>query len=224
MDAKEREASLCSAKKPKRQVSISTFKKWQVGSTKHFRGSVDRSGLLVDMLWCDVCRKNESSLHRMKNFSMDWINGSTNQRTSNVTDHATSEQHLTAMTCTKIQTAKASHQCQASYSPLPRCFLKMDAATKSRMKKKFDISYMMAKENIAFRIYPAIFELEQCHGVDLGSAYKTKGSAKQFTHYIAESLCHNFAKELLTLHFDSFLMDGSTDAGNIENELVVVMY
>jgi len=48
---------------------------------------------------------------------------------------------------------------------------------------------MMAKENIPFRKYPAIFELGERHGVDLGSAYKTKGSAKHFTHYIAESLC-----------------------------------
>ena len=43
-------------------------------------------------------------------------------------------------------------------------------------------------------------------------------------HYIAESQYHNFARELSMLYFCSFLMDGSTDAGNIENEVVVLMY
>ena len=33
----------------------------------------------------------------MKNFSSAWIKGSTNQKISNVVDHATSEQHTTAM-------------------------------------------------------------------------------------------------------------------------------
>jgi len=40
---------------------------------------------------------------------------------------------------------------------------------------------------MAFRKYPALHELEICHGVDLGPAYKTKDSAKNFVHYIAEA-------------------------------------
>lgn len=40
---------------------------------------------------------------------------------------------------------------------------------------------------MAFRKYPALHELEICHGVELGPAYKTKDSAKNFVHYIAEA-------------------------------------
>ena len=40
---------------------------------------------------------------------------------------------------------------------------------------------------MAFLKYPAILELEERHGVDVGFAYRTKDSAKIFTHYIAES-------------------------------------
>jgi len=58
----------------------------------------------------------------MKNFSKVWIEGSTNQRTSSVTDHATSEQRLAAMARTKSQIARASHQQPVSYYPLVRCF------------------------------------------------------------------------------------------------------
>ena len=63
----------------------------------------------------------------------------------------------------------------------------MDDAIKERMKKKFGICYVMAKEGLAFQKYPALHELEAQHGVDLGFAYKTKDSAKTFTHFIAES-------------------------------------
>ena len=57
------------------------------------------------------------------------------------------------------------------------------------MKKKFNICYVKAK---GFRKYPALHELEECHGVDLDFVYKTNVSAQTFTHYIAESQCQSF--------------------------------
>lgn len=51
----------------------------------------------------------------------------------------------------------------------------------------------------------------------------TKHSAKSFTHYIAESQCGAFMQSLSTAHFYSFLMDGTTDARNIKDELIVIM-
>ena len=60
----------------------------------------------------------------------------------------------------------------------------MDQVLKEQMRKKFDICYVMTKENIAFRKYAALHELETHHGVDLGPAYKTKDSAKNFTHSV----------------------------------------
>ena len=76
---------------------------------------------------------------------------------------------------------------------------------------------------MAFRKYPAIHELETHHGVDLGQTYATKDSTKTFTHFIAESQRSAFLQSLSTTHFYSFLMDGSTDAGKVEDELVVIM-
>ena len=65
--------------------------------------------------------------------------------------------------------------------------------------------------------------MEIRHGIDLGHSYATKDSAKLFTHYIAESQCSPFMRSLSIVHFYSFLMDGTIDAGNIEDELVVIM-
>ena len=88
------------------------------------------------------------------------------------------------------------------------------------MRHKFDLCYLMAKEGIAFEKYVVLYELEARHGADLSYAYKTAPSAKLFTHYIAESQCQQLL-QLQTLSetmFYSFLMDGITDAGNVEQE------
>ena len=100
-----------------------------------------------------------------------------------------------------------------------------DEKTKERVKKKFDVCYVMAKECLSFTKYPSLHELEMSHGVDLGPAYKTDVSAKAFTHYIAESQRQKlFSLMSSDMHFFSFLVDGTTDAGNIEDEMVVIQF
>ena len=59
--------------------------------------------------------------------------------------------------------------------------------TRETLHRKFDIAYLLGKEKVSFQKYPAICELEVCHGVNLGDACKTETVANTFTHYIAES-------------------------------------
>ena len=47
---------------------------------------------------------------------------------------------------------------------------------------------------------------------------------KQFTHYIAQSQREGFLKYFLSRHFFSFMVDGTTDSGNLEDELIIVLY
>ena len=63
----------------------------------------------------------------------------------------------------------------------------LNSQEKARLMKKFDICNVLAREGIAFKKYPSFHELEQKHGVDLGSSYMWADSAKKFTHFIAES-------------------------------------
>ena len=69
----------------------------------------------------------------------------------------------------------------------------------------------MGKECLVFAKYPTPHELEVRHGVDLGQAYKTKDSG-----YLATTQHQEFLESLSSSHFYSFLMDGSTDKGNVE--------
>ena len=64
------------------------------------------------------------------------------------------------------------------------------------MRKKFDICFIMAKENTAFRTYPVLHKLKIQHAIDFGLAHKTKNLAKMFTHYIAKAQLRNLGRNL----------------------------
>ena len=92
------------------------------------------------------------------------------------------------------------------------------------MERKFDLCFVMAKQSIPFAKYPALLELEQRHEVDIGHAYTTADSARLFMSFIAKSQHQGFLNSLPGGGFFSLLMDGSTDAGNLEDELIVLVY
>ena len=116
---------------------------------------------LVSVLWCEPCRKYEAQIKGQKNFSSVWIQGTSNQRTSSVVNHANSNQHKAAMANLKADLAKATNKSVTSFSLIGRSLMNMNAtcSTRERMKHKFDICYVMAKEGIAFSKYPALYKL-----------------------------------------------------------------
>ena len=143
-----------------------------------------------------MCRRFQDKIRGTKNSSAAWITGSTNQKLSNILDHACSNQHKLSMSLLSVDQAKAMNHPVTAYAPIAQSLLSMDRSLRERMGKKFDICYMLAKENLPFRKYPAICELESRHGVDLGQSYATKDSAKSFMHCIAGSQCSAFVESL----------------------------
>ena len=94
--------------------------------------------------------------------------------------------------------AISRHESITSYSPIVQSLLSsaMDPAVRERVKRKFDISMVLAKEHIPSLTYPAIHDSEERHGVDLGSTYKNRDSAHNFVHYIVESQRQQFHASL----------------------------
>ena len=72
--------------------------------------------------------------------------------------------------------------------------------------------------------YPPICELEAHHGTNVGTAYTNEPAGKTFCHYIAESKREELLKCVAKAKLFSLLMDGSTDSGNIDNELFMVLW
>jgi len=113
----------------------------------------------------------------------------------------------------------------ASYAPIARSLQStLDPAMKDQVKKKFDITYCLAKENLPFTKYTVIHELLERYEIPLGFSYKTRESAHNFLRYIAESQQQEFQREISNTQFFSILMDGSVDKGKVENEVILVQY
>ena len=70
------------------------------------------------LLYCSACRQFEDRIQGMKNFSMAWVTGSTNQKSSNVVDHVNNEQHKAAMVRAQVDHARASNEPVATYATI----------------------------------------------------------------------------------------------------------
>ena len=124
----------------------------------------------------------------------------------------------------KTAQAKASNQPLETYAPIARMLLTMDDGELTRMRYKFEICYPLAKEGIAFLKYPIFHSLAEQQGVTLGSSYKGSDNARLFTDHIAEAQRNMFYQSSADIHFISFMMDGSTDSGNEEQDIIFVVY
>lgn len=183
-----------SAVKPTRQVTLKTFTRWLSQYEQDHQTSTwlrcdpdSDNKALVSCLWCELCRKFEHSVSGTRSFSRAWVVGSNNQRASNIIDHALSEQHRLAANKFREEQARSSNQPITTYAPVAKGLLAIGKRELEKLGKKFDLCYVLAKENLAFRKYPALVSLEKRHGVDVGTAYLNKASARVFTHSIAES-------------------------------------
>lgn len=142
----------CASSK-RRKATITTFNKWKTQFEHEDQTLLwlccdvsEEDKTVVEMLWCEMCKKHEDGITGMKNFCRVWISGSSNQKTSNIINHATSEQYHAVMSQVRADAARASNLLLTSYSPIAQSLLVMDNAVKDRMK--FDICYVLAKESM----------------------------------------------------------------------------
>ena len=70
----------------------------------------------------------------------------------------------------------------------------------------------------------ALCELQERHGVDLGSAYKNEKACATFVDYISLQQQRMLVNLLARARFFSLQLDGSADSANIEDELFLVVF
>ena len=88
----------------------------------------------------------------------------------------------------------------------------------------YSTAYFVAIENLPYTKYPKICEQEMRHGVCVGTSYVNESAGKEFIHYIVESKRQEMKQTLSNARFFSFLLDGSTDTGNIDDEIFLVVW
>ena len=213
----------------KRKVTKRTVDKWISENDKalqtmrwlHYEtASGDREH--VTMLKCKVCGKYKEKLISMRNYRSAFVEGTPNVRASTFKDHAATDMHRRAM---GLQ-AKESASSIMEYAPIARTMAQasLSETAKVSIKKKFDIAYVMAKENFAFTKMTSLCELEERNGTNLGSGYKNDHSCATFIEFIARELAESLISSIGKCHFFSLQADGTTDSGNIENKLFMILY
>lgn len=213
-------------------VSLKTFLKWRTEMDRELKTiswlssaeAIENGKKIVKELKCSVCAKFRIQIMSRRNFSDYWITGASSIRTSNIRDHAKSDQHLHAMSLLhRERLGSNGPSSSTSAVPIVVALTTLPDDERARLRKKVDVAYFVAKE-MSFRKYPSICALEARHGVDLGTTYITATYGKQFTHYIAQSLRNDFKSCIQNVKFFSLLFDASTDAGNIENEMFLIAW
>ena len=76
----------------------------------------------------------------------------------------------------------------------------------------------------AFAKMGPLCQLEERHGIDLGQGYKNELACATFIDYIAQEQRQGLAASLSRARFFGLQADGSTDAGNIEDEVFLAVY
>ena len=121
-----------------------------------------------------------------RNYSDKWIVGADSLRSSNIKDHAHTDQHNHAMLLLKKEQSRSAGLGPQSYAPIGRSLSALPEDLKANLGVKFDIAHFIATEKLAFNKYPQICALEAHHGV-VGTAYTNEVAGKTFCPYIAES-------------------------------------
>ena len=80
-------------------------------------------------------------------------------------DHVGSDQHRKALCLSLSAQAKASNEPIISCTSIAHSLLMLDEVERERMRRKFDLCYLISKEGIAFETSLALYELEARQGV-----------------------------------------------------------
>ncbi len=82
-----------------------------------------------------------------KNFQHVSLVRSVNQRKSNIIDYAMSQQHSIAVNKWHTDNARASQESISAYAPVAKSLPHIKKSDNTRLLKKFNLCYILAKEN-----------------------------------------------------------------------------
>ncbi len=209
----------------KRTVVYSTYLKWSRDFDREYQTlswlecdtTFAGGHKIVTHLRCSVCTKFESYIKSGRNYSSKWIYGADSLRTSNIRDHARSDQHVHALNLLRRESSRTQGQSFLQSTVIGKALSSLSESEKAKLRCKFDVAFFIAKEKLSFKKYPQLLKLEARHGISLGTTYMSEVSCREFTHYIAECMRQHITNCTSTSNFFSLLLDGSTDSGNIEN-------
>ena len=90
------------------------------------------------------------------------------------------------------------------YAPIAKALLTMNESSPVTLKRKFDIAYFIAKEKLSFTKMKPLCDLQERHGVNLGTGYKNDDACATFVSYIAKEQLYNLLETLSEVNFSVY--------------------
>ena len=168
MSARVNDVDRGSTSRSKGKVKPETVQKWCTRFDKEFQtiswldySTEKEKGInIVTKLKCKVCKKFKERILSCRNFSDKWVVGANSVKTSSVREHAITDQHVHAMNLYKKEVARSEGQLLVpKESPIIQALENLSKEELEKMKKKFDVAYLVATEQMAFSKYPRICAL-----------------------------------------------------------------
>eukprot|EP00731_Ephydatia_muelleri_P016438 Em0009g862a len=140
-------------------VSLKTFQKWRTEMDRDLKTiswlssseAIENGKKIVKELKCSVCAKFRIQIMSRRNFSDYWITGASSIRTSNIRDHAKSDQHLHAMSLFQRERfASNGPSSSTAAAPIFVALTTLQDDERARLRKKMDVAYFVAKEKMSF--------------------------------------------------------------------------
>ena len=216
-------ATAATAEKWKSEMAIHSVSEWLMYNT-------DKNDKINDMK-CTVCTDYEKELKQLPNFNDVFIKGCKNYKMSVIEEHAKSGQHLMAMNLflkskrtPLIEHTKTLSAVNPANTDIITGLAVMDKKDVERTKRKFEVAYFVAKQQLSMTKYTEILELENIHGVDIGQAYQTDWHCSTFIDYCGKEIKQQLNSDLAKAKFYSVLCNGSTDNSAKENEVIYALY
>ena len=132
-------------------------------------------------------------------------------------DHDQTDMHCKDMNLVRKKQSTVVPQ----YALIAKAILELglDARAIATLQRKFDTAYFIRKKKLLFAKMKPPCGLEERHGADLGKEYKTNHKWAESVGAIADDMKEHLVKASSSAKLLSVQMDGTTDAGNLMEDL-----
>ncbi|KAI8492929.1 hypothetical protein Bbelb_295260 [Branchiostoma belcheri] len=142
----------------------------------------------------------------------------TSMRLKVIESHEKSPGHVSAMNRFDMERVPIQER------PMEKVVQKMEEKKLQQMINLFRTAFYVAKQGRPYTDFPELLRLQKCNGLDVGTAYWNDKEARIFVDYISLGMKKELRSSLQESDFVAVLADGSSDAGNIEEEVIQIRY
>ena len=172
-------------------------------------------------MYCSICRRYPAFANLQSSLYIGCGSGG-KYRIDSLLHHKASKEHYRC----SLQFEKESNPdyVESIKAALQRNVVKLSEKCHSALQCLFNTAFFVAHEELAFRKFAGLCELQKKNGVQFGDQYKNDKGCKTFFNHIAQVEKGKIQSAVSDSRFMCILSDGSTDSGIVEQETVYVRY